>query len=373
MLYRHVVPGLVGTSGAANAVVSEMKKNIGDVLSPEAFNIGPARIDSATPKPGNGFDFAALTAVCVICGSTCFRNIAHRCRSSSSFFLWASFRLPRKRQDPTGMSSSLCGTECARTLSARKQLRRFGSSLAKESLFAITIAVYPSATMVNGTALVTGVYPGKNGVIANYEYRPEIDRSRSINIESPAAVSRGDEVSGGKFISVPTITELVQGAGGRTAIASAKTVGLLLDRHAGIGTAKNCVTLFAGQALPRDILTPIVAALGPFPSAHIQHDVWTTKAVTDFLWKDGVPALSVIWLGEPDLTEHESAPGAPTALAAIKSSDENLATVLSALDRPASGAATARQASARATTDIFVVSDHGFSTIETIRSICEKS
>src|SRR5213592_3402323 len=103
-------------------------------------------------------------------------------------------------------------------------------------------AVYPSATMVNGTALVTGVYPGKNGVVANYEYRPEIDRSRSINIESPAAVSRGDEVSGGKFISVPTITELVQRAGGRTVIASAKTVGLLLDRHAGIGTAKNCVT-----------------------------------------------------------------------------------------------------------------------------------
>ncbi len=74
-----------------------------------------------------------------------------------------------------------------------------------------------------------------------------------------------------------------------------------------------------------DILTPIVAALGPFPSAHLQRDVWTTKAVTDFLWKDGVPALSVIWLGEPDLTEHESAPGAPSALAAIKSSDENLA------------------------------------------------
>ena len=81
---------------------------------------------------------------------------------------------------------------------------------------------------------------------------------------------------------------------------------------------------------------------------------WTTKAVTDFLWKDGVPALSVIWLGEPDLTEHESAPGAPPALAAIKSSDENLAAVLSALDRQA----------ARETTDLFVVSDHGFSTIK---------
>jgi arylsulfatase A-like enzyme len=76
--------------------------------------------------------------------------------------------------------------------------------------------------------------------------------------------------------------------------------------------------------------------------------------VTDFLWKDGVPALSVIWLGAPDLTEHETAPGAPPALAAIKSSDENLGAVLSALD----------QQSARKTTDVFVVSDHGFSTIE---------
>ena len=224
--------------------------------------------------------------------------------------------------------------------------------------------VYPSATQVNATALVTGVYPGRNGVIANYAYRPEIDRTRSISVESPTVVARGDELSGGKYISVPTITELVQCAGGRTAIASAKTVGLLLDRHAGIGPAKNCVTLFAGQALPRDILTPIVAALGPFPSTHLQHDAWTTKAVTDFLWKDGVPALSVIWLGEPDLTEHESAPGAPPALAAIKSSDENLAAILSALDMPGSAKAAARQASARATTDIFVVSDHGFSTIK---------
>jgi len=215
-------------------------------------------------------------------------------------------------------------------------------------------AVYPSATQVNGTALVTGVYPGRSSVIANYAYRPEIDRTRSISVESPTVVRKGDELSSGKYISVPTITELVQRAGERTVIASAKTVGLLLDRNAGVGRGKNSVTLFAGQALPRNILTPITAALGPFPSVHLQRDAWTTKTVTDFLWKDGVPALSVIWLGEPDLTEHESAPGAPPALAAIKSSDENLAVVLAALDSQA-----ARQA-----TDLFVVSDHGFSTIE---------
>ena len=227
-------------------------------------------------------------------------------------------------------------------------------------------AVYPSATMVNGTALVTGVYPRTSGIIANHVYRPEIDLNHTIDVEIPAVVEKGDELSGGKYLSVPTIAELVQRAGGRTVIAAAKTVGLLLDRHAGATLASQArshrqdadvtsINLFAGKSLPAEVLPSI--ALGPFPSAHLQQDAWTTKALTDFLWKDGLSVLSILWLGEPDLTQHESAPGAPAALAAIKSADENLAAVLGALDQ-------SRVGGTRGTTDVFVVSDHGFSTIE---------
>jgi hypothetical protein len=99
-------------------------------------------------------------------------------------------------------------------------------------------AVYPSATNVNGTALVTGVYPGHSGLIANHVYRPEIDSKCSIDVETPAVVEKGDKLSGGKYISFPTIAEIVQKAGGRTAIATAKTVGLLLDRQVDPGRAK---------------------------------------------------------------------------------------------------------------------------------------
>src|SRR5438477_8787140 len=217
-------------------------------------------------------------------------------------------------------------------------------------------AVYPSATNVNGTTLVTGVYPGHSGLIANHDYRPEIDGKHSIDVEIPKVVEKGDELSGGKYISFPTIAEIVQRAGGHTAIATAKTVGLLLDRHVDPGSPKNCVTLFAGESRPRDALSQIVEALGPFPpfGQFARGDKWTTKAITEILWKDSVPTFSLLWLGEPDLTQHGSAPGAPPALAAIKSSDENLAAVLSVLDRQR----------ARETTDVFVVSDHGFSTIE---------
>lgn len=215
-------------------------------------------------------------------------------------------------------------------------------------------AVYPSATNVNGTALVTGDYPGHTGLIANHDYRPQIDSKKSIDVETERAVRKGDEVSGGKYIAAPTIAQLVRNAGGRTAIAAAKTVGLLLDRHVDLEREKNSVALFAGEALPHESLAPIVAALGPFPSAHLQQGAWTTKALTDFFWKNDIPEFSILWLGEPDLTQHETAPGAPEALAAIKSSDNDLASALAALDRH----------HALQTTDVFVVSDHGFSTIE---------
>jgi predicted AlkP superfamily pyrophosphatase or phosphodiesterase len=214
-------------------------------------------------------------------------------------------------------------------------------------------AVYTSATMVNGTAMVTGVYPGKSGIIANHVYRPDIDPHRPVDVELPASVKKGDELSHGKYIAVPTIAELVQRAGARSLIAAAKTVGLLLDRQPQHVSVKNSTTLVAGKALPNAALDPITGNLGPFPSARLQQDSWTTKALIDVLWKDGVPAFSMLWLGEPDLTEHATAPGDPAALFAIKSADENLAAVLSELD----------ERKARATTDVFLVSDHGFSTI----------
>jgi predicted AlkP superfamily pyrophosphatase or phosphodiesterase len=270
-------------------------------------------------------------------------------------------------------------------------------------------AVYPSATMVNGTAMVTGDYPGKSGILANHVYRADINPRHAVDVELQSIVQKGDELSGGKYISAPTIAELVRPVGAGSVIAAAKTVGLLLDRwpednfEGAVGSTSplgegervkvrgsqmrgsekeetltppsplrrergisfenehirrhavggRSITLFAGKSLPRAALAPIIKALGSFPSAHLQKDSWTTKALINVLWKNGLPAVSILWLGEPDLTQHETAPGAPAALTAIKSADENLSVVLSALD----------DHKARGTTDLFVVSDHGFSTI----------
>jgi arylsulfatase A-like enzyme len=82
-------------------------------------------------------------------------------------------------------------------------------------------------------------------------------------------------------------------------------------------------------------------------------DEWTTRALTGPLWQEELPAFSVLWMAQPDYSQHQTGPGSPASLAGIKSSDQNLARVLKALD----------EKNARGSTDVIVVSDHGFSTI----------
>jgi len=86
--------------------------------------------------------------------------------------------------------------------------------------------VYISTTEVNGTAINTGEHPEHSGIIANKEYRPQIDKTKSIAMEDEDAVRQGDLISGGHYIAVPTLAEIIQGAGFPTAIAGTKTVTL---------------------------------------------------------------------------------------------------------------------------------------------------
>src|SRR5438046_5131279 len=99
-------------------------------------------------------------------------------------------------------------------------------------------AVFPSATHVNGAALLTGVYPDHNGLAVNYDYRPDIDDKKFVSTKQPAVVRKGDEISGGKYLAVPTIAELVRASGGRTVMAGATTVTFLLDLHVGRGDTR---------------------------------------------------------------------------------------------------------------------------------------
>src|SRR5580700_5445755 len=90
--------------------------------------------------------------------------------------------------------------------------------------------VYVSTTEVNGTALATGAYPEHDGIVGNKEYRPEIEPLKLIHTEEIESVRKGDEASGGHYLSLATLPEIVRKDGRKTAVAGAKAVALLWDR-----------------------------------------------------------------------------------------------------------------------------------------------
>ena len=238
------------------------------------------------------------------------------------------------------------------------------AKLAREGVFfARHHSVYPTSTEVNGTAMATGCYPGHSGIIGNREFRPGIDPYRSVATEELLSIRVGDAATGGKYLRVPTLAEALHAAGQRTAIAGTKPVVILQDRgrrpDAGLPAGES-VVLYGGNTLPEETAPALERTLGlPFPREirlpNVEEDAWTTRALTEGLWKDDLPKLSVLWMSDPDFTQHRYGPASPQALKALGSNDANLAKLLDVLE----------QRGWRDSTDVFVVSDHGFSTVGT--------
>jgi arylsulfatase A-like enzyme len=222
-------------------------------------------------------------------------------------------------------------------------------------------SVYVSSTEVNGVAMATGAYPARSGILANREYRPNIDPLKRTEIESLDAVRKGDEVTRDRYLQLPTVAEILQRAGRKTAIAGTKPVALLHDRHEQGRTCSDCVNLFANHTIPPAAISRLKFSFTPYEKPNARQDAATTEALIGPLWDKGVPAFSLLWLSEPDLSQHETGLGSATAQAALKSSDRNLSRALDELDAK----------HLRDKTDIFVVSDHGFSTIARAVDVAE--
>ena len=125
----------------------------------------------------------------------------------------------------------------------------------KGAFFANHHSIYVSSTEVNGTALATGCYPDRTGIIANSEYRPEIGWLGPNATEGLEMIRRGDAATGGKYIRVPTMCEIVQDAGFPTAVAGTKPVALLHDRaqRKSSGAGKNSIVLYNGRIMPSSL------------------------------------------------------------------------------------------------------------------------
>ncbi len=229
----------------------------------------------------------------------------------------------------------------------------------KGTFFANHHSIYVSSTEVNGTSLATGCYPNRSGIVANSEYRPEIGWLGPNATEGLEMIRRGDLATGGKYIRVPTVAEILQAANIPTVIAGTKPVALLHDRaqRKPTGASKDSVVIYNGRVMPSSLQDDVEKVNDKkFPTNSIPNtgrDEWTVKALREVAWKKSVPKFTTVWLSEPDASQHNASPGSDNALAALESSDKRLASILKSLE----------EKKIRDKTDVLVVSDHGFSTI----------
>jgi arylsulfatase A-like enzyme len=223
-------------------------------------------------------------------------------------------------------------------------------------------AVFPTVTRVNAAAIATGAHPGTNGILGNQIYVPAADPRRALDTGEYRNLLRVDEATGGGLVRTRTLAERLEKRGLRLAGVSSGSTGstFLLNPRApaGVGVLVNGY-FDSGEtvAYPADASATILGRFGRAPAkagaARFDAAVaWTQRVLREYVLPELRPDVVINWLTEPDHSQHAVGVGSPAAREALRHDDREIARVLTTLD----------ELGLTASTDLFVVSDHGFST-----------
>ncbi|EDY19007.1 type I phosphodiesterase/nucleotide pyrophosphatase [Chthoniobacter flavus Ellin428] len=204
----------------------------------------------------------------------------------------------------------------------------------------------PTVTWPNHTTLVTGVNPGKHGVIGN----SYLDRARGTIVALiPDPIFNKDEI-----VQTPTVYDVAKAAG-------LKTAGIIWPASRGAKTLDWTVPDVFTDDLFQKYGTP--SLLTEFKAAGIPYEkqgMWCKSGdgesrdhmyaqMLDFVVHTHRPNLALLHLVEVDHVEHAKGPQTPEAYAAVKFADERVREVWDELKKDYPGKAT-----------LIVASDHGF-------------
>jgi len=254
-------------------------------------------------------------------------------------------------------------------------------------------SIFPTLTMVNSAAMGTGHFPGDMGNFANTVYTgfPVASANGSLApmIENDAILGEVNAGFGGNYLNQETLLAAARKAGFLTASigkvgpaavydvterSGEQTIVIddLTGRPGGLPLSNKMLNALKAAFLPNlapargenakagDAKTPGTTVANVEQQRYFV-DV-TTKSILPMFKAAGKPFVLVFWSRDPDGTQHNQGdslgqivPGinGPTSQAAMKNADDNLAAILGGL----------KALGLEATTDVFVSSDHGFSTI----------
>ena len=213
-------------------------------------------------------------------------------------------------------------------------------------------SVYPTVTRVNSSAISTGAYPERHGILGNSVFFPRVSASAFLDTGQKANLEKIQVDQDGVLLTATTLGEVLQAHGRKMLAVGAGTTGsTFLLNHKVSGGA----VLHTEFALPEAMHQRAIAELGPPPKEGHPNDARNRRAVEAFL-TIGLPTVNptvtAMWLSDPDTTAHALGMGHPTTVEALRRLDREIKNIRDGL-------------SARGLLDkynIWVTSDHGFAT-----------
>jgi predicted AlkP superfamily pyrophosphatase or phosphodiesterase len=219
-------------------------------------------------------------------------------------------------------------------------------------VFANHHSVFPTVTRVNASSISTGSYPDTHGLMGNSVFFPQVDPRRFLDTGDRANLLKIEAAVQGKLLTTPTLGEILQASGKRVlAVSSGGTGSAYLLNYKVAGGA----ILQTEYALPEPLHAEMMAQFGPAPPEAKPNDGRNRRAVDAFL-QIGLPkinpSVTFLWINDPDGTAHAYGVGHPVTLEALRRVDAEI-------KRLQDGLAAAGLLDRY---DIWVTSDHGFST-----------
>lgn len=211
-------------------------------------------------------------------------------------------------------------------------------------------AVYPTVTRVNAASISTGAYPETHGLLGNSVFFPQVEPTRFLDTADRSNLLKIMEAEG-RLLTAPTIGESLQKAGRKMLVVSSGSSGsAFLNNH----TVSGGAILHYQYVLPEQ-LREGMQEIGPPPAADASPSALDRYAV-DALLKVGIPrvdpSVTVLWLSGLDSTAHDNGIGDPATVDILRHVDAEIKRIEDGL----------RAASLFDRYDIWVTSDHGFST-----------
>lgn len=213
-------------------------------------------------------------------------------------------------------------------------------------------SVFPTVTRVNASSYSTGSYPGTHGLLGNSVYFPEVSRNSSLNTGEAEELNKIVAATQGKLLTAVSLGEILQSVGKKMMVFSSGSTGqAMMQNH----TVSGGAVINPAMILPATMKETVIKDIGPIPPSakpNTARHQWVTDALIRYGFAEDGPAVNAIWYSDPDATAHSDGIGSATAIASIKSVDEQFGRILAAIG----------QKGWTNTVNIIISTDHGFVT-----------